>query len=284
MDDVSIAPGPNYDKAKFSLWHPEDAGPLHAVVVLMPGSNQDGRPDVRDPFWQDFARRNNVALMGCYFTDAPHDLAFIENYANAAQGSGQALLDALQALSNRAQHPELANAPLLLWGVSAGGEFNYEFTAWKAERVIGFIVNKGGIYFSALLPSAARRVPGLFYSGELDLDSRKRVISGLFALNRRAGALWAFAEEPNVSHDDKRSRELAAIFFESVLPLRLDASSSEGALQPLDEGSGFLGDPVRMTFRPATEEATETELTAWLPSERVARAWQAVVRGEPIDR
>ncbi len=47
--------------------------------------------------------------------------------------------------------PEIAQAPLLLWGMSAGGEFNYEFVAWKPERVAAFVVNKGGIYYSALL-------------------------------------------------------------------------------------------------------------------------------------
>jgi hypothetical protein len=161
--------------------------------------------------WQAFAIRNEIALIGCHFTDKAHEEPFIENYANASQGSGQVLLDALIAFSRRSDHPELVNAPLLLWGFSAGGEFNYEFTAWKPERVAAFVVNKGGIYFSALLP-AARRVPGLLFVGEQDLESRKRIISGLFALNRRAGALWAFAEEPNVGHVVGRSQEMAAIF------------------------------------------------------------------------
>jgi hypothetical protein len=276
VTDISFAAGANYDKAKFRLWRPEGAQSIRAVVVLMPGSNQDGRPDVHDPFWQNFARRNNVALVGCYYTIAP-------NYVKAAQGSGQALLEALQVFSGRFQHLQLENAPLLLWGFSAGGEFNYEFTAWKPERVIAFIVNKGGVYFSTLLPSAARRVPGLLLSGERDSDSRKRTISALFALNRRAGALWAFAEEPNASHEIMRSREIAAIFFESVLPLRLGAPPSAGTLQPLDERSGFLGDPARMTFRPATEKGEGTEATSWLSTDRVARARQALLLRKPIE-
>ncbi len=170
MLDETVAPGANYDKADFRLWYPDSAKFLRAVVVLVPGSNADGRSDVGDRFWQTFASRNDVALIGCRFTDKPHEEAFVENYANAAQGSGQALLDALTAFSGRSDHPELANAPLLLWGMSAGGQFNYEFTAWKPERVVAFVVNKGGIYFSALLPAAARRVPGLLFVGDEDLD------------------------------------------------------------------------------------------------------------------
>ena len=70
-------------------------------------------------------------------------------------------------------------------------QFNYEFVAWKPERVAAFVVNKGGIYYTALAPKAAREVPGLLFIGEKDLDSRINMISGLAALNRRGGALWA---------------------------------------------------------------------------------------------
>jgi len=285
--DEAAAPGANYDKAEFRLWYPDNARVLRAVVVLVPGWDADGRPDVGDQFWQAFASRNDIALIGCRFTDKPHDEAFIQHYANAAQGSGQALLDALTAFSKRSDHPELANAPLLLWGMSAGGEFNYEFTAWKPERVVAFVVNKGGIYFSALLPAAARHVPGFLFVGRDDLEWRKRIIAGLFALNRRAGALWAFAEEPNVAHVVGRSQEMAAIFFEAVLPLRLGSpasAASSAPLAPLEERSGTLGDVAQSSIRPASQGATPTQLTAWFPTERVARAWQALMRREPFER
>jgi hypothetical protein len=287
MLEEAAAPGANYDKAEFSLWYPDNARFLRAVLVLVPGSNADGRPDVGERFWQAFASRNDLALIGCRFTDKPHDDAFIENYANAAQGSGQALLDALSAFSKRSDHPELANAPLLLWGMSAGGEFNYEFTAWKPERVVAFVVNKGGIYFSALLPAAARHVPGFLFVGEEDMESRKRIIAGLFALNRRAGALWAFAEEPNIGHVVGRSQEMSAIFFDAVLPLRLGTPAdpaSSAPLTALDVRSGILGDVVQRSFRPASDSSTPTHLTAWFPTERVGRAWQALLRGEPFER
>ena len=78
-----------------------------------------------------------------------------------------------------------------MWGRSAGGQFNYEFVAWKPERVLAFVVNKGGIYYSALLPKAAREVPGMLFIGGKDLAFRNNTIAGLFAVNRRGGALWA---------------------------------------------------------------------------------------------
>ncbi len=147
----------------------------------MPGSNGDGRGDVDDPVWQAFAKKQRLALLGVRLTDKPHDQPVNEQYANASEGSGQALLDALAAFATKSHRAELAAAPLLLWGMSAGGEFNYEFVAWRPERVIGFIVNKGGIYFTALTSPAARRVPGLLFIGGKDLDSSKDTIRGLFA-------------------------------------------------------------------------------------------------------
>lgn len=181
--DEAAPPGDNYDKADFRLWYPKDAARLQAVLVLVPGSNGDGRSAVDDPVWQAFATSHNLALVGCRFTDKPHDQGFIEQYINVSKGSGQALLDALGRFGKRAAHAELETAPLLLWGMSAGGQFNYEFVAWKPERVIAFVVNKGGIYYSALLSQAARSVPGILFVGGKDLEFRTNIIVGLFAVS-----------------------------------------------------------------------------------------------------
>ena len=286
--DETVAPGNNYDKAEFRLWLPEYGGPLQGILVLLPGSNGDGRPMVDDQVWQGFASRHMLALVGCRLTDKPNDQPVIEQYVNASQGSGQALLDALAAFGRRSKHPELASAPLLLWGMSAGGEFNYEFVAWKPERVIAFVVNKGGIYYSALVPRAARNVPGMLFVGGKDLEFRTNTIVGLFAVNRRAGALWALAEEPGAAHVVGRSRDMSILFFEDVLGLRVEPpgadSNQQPGLRPIAEKSGFVGDFKSKTFKAAAEGGTPNYPTAWLPTLRVARAWQALVTDLPFDQ
>jgi poly(3-hydroxybutyrate) depolymerase len=281
--DVTIRPGANYDRAAFRLWMPARTEAIRAVAVLVPGSNGDGRPEVTDPAWEAFATRNHVALVACQFTDRAHDQAFIEQYVKASGGSGQALLDALSDLAARAGRPELADAPLLLWGMSAGGQFNYEFTAWKPERVMAFVVNKGGIYYTALTPPASRAVPGLLFTGEKDLWSRNDTVAGIFAVNRRAGALWAIAEEPGVAHVVGRSRDVTLVFFEEVLRLRFDAQHPN-VPRPLAEKDGFIGDVRARTTSPASENAGASGPTAWLPTERVAQAWLSMVTGQPIGR
>jgi dienelactone hydrolase len=283
--DEAAQPGDNYDKAEFRLWYPSDARTLRAILVLVPGSNGDGRSAVDDPVWQEFAQRHHLALVGCRLTDKPHEQNFIEHYVNVSRGSGQAFLDALAAFASHAQHPELASAPLLLWGMSAGGQFNYEFVAWKPERVIAFVVNKGGIYYSALLSQAARSVPGVLFVGGKDLEFRTNTIVGLFALNRRAGALWALAEEPAAGHIVGRSRDLALMFFEDVLPLRLGEESdgaSTATLRAMDERSGFLGDFKTKAASPLGASGTPNYPTAWLPTARLAHAWEAMMNEKPF--
>jgi poly(3-hydroxybutyrate) depolymerase len=278
--DEAAAPGKNYDKAEFRLWYPDSAASLAAAVILVPGSNGDGRSSVDDPVWQAFATKHSLALVGCHFTDKPHEQNFIEEYANVSQGSGQALLDTMAVFATRSKHAELSSAPFLLWGMSAGGQFNYEFAAWKAERVIAFVVNKGGIYYTALAPRAARAVPGMLFIGGKDLDSRIDIIRGLFALNRRGGALWTIAEEPGVAHMVGRSRDVGIIFFEDVMSLRL----GKNGLQALNETTGFLADPKLKSFRPVTEGKAPPYPVGWLPTERVARAWLAMETEKPFEQ
>ncbi len=280
--DQTIPPGENFDKAEFRLWLPADPGALRGVVVLMPGSNGDGRSQVSDSVWQQFATRNKLALVGVHLNDKPHDQSFIEDYVNVSHGSGQALLDALAMFASTTKRPDVATAPLLLWGMSAGGEFNYEFVNWKPERVAAFVVNKGGIYYTALASRAARNVPGILFIGGKDLDSRITTISGLSAVNRRGGALWALAEEPGAAHIVGRSRDVAMALFEDVLAMRLDPAHP-ATLKPVPDHSGFIADVRQKTFQPIASAGTSTEGTAWLPTERVARAWQAMVTDKPFD-
>lgn len=277
--DDSIPPGANFDKAQFRLWLPPSSGTVRGTVVLVPGSNGDGRAMAQDTVWQAFAAKNKLAIVACRFTDKPHDQNFIEDYVNVSHGSGQALLDILTKFGSQTKHPELATAPLLFWGMSAGGQFDYEFATWKPERVVAFVVNKGGIYYTALTPRATREVPALLFIGGKDLESRVNTITGLFALNRRGGALWALTEEPSAAHVVGRSRDLSIVFFDDVLAQRLGDGPS---LKALTEKAGFVGDYHTKTIAPIGDSKLPAYPTSWLPSDRVAKAWQAVINDKDI--
>ncbi len=273
-----VAPtGNNYDIAEFRFWAP-DAGPLQAIAVLVPGSNGDGRGAAEDTVWQAFARSHHVALVACHFKDKEHPQSFIEAYVNVSQGSGQALIDAINKFAARSKHPELATAPFLMWGMSAGGQFNYEFNAWKPERVAAFVVNKGGIYFSAMVSPEARATPGILFTGGTDLESRVWMINGLFAVNRRGGALWALTNQPGVGHVIGMSRDMAIAFYDDILPMRIGPN---GTLKPVAAQSGFTGDLKTKTFAPIGDGKQATEPNSWLPTERIAKIWQTIETSKP---
>jgi poly(3-hydroxybutyrate) depolymerase len=275
--DETVPPGANFNNADFRLWLPANAGPVRAIVLLVPGSNGDARDETGDAAWQAFAVKHQLALVGVHLTDK--ERSPFEEYANVSKGSGQAILDSISAFAAKSKHPEMANAPLFLWGMSAGGEVNYELVAWKPERVAAFVVNKGGIYYTALASKASRAVPGLLFIGGKDLESRIDIITGLFALNRRGGALWALAEEPDVPHVVGKSKDLTMMFFEDVMAARLGSGNT---LEPMSEADGLVADIHAKTFGPAPAKFDANKTTAWLPTERVAKGWQAMETGKPV--
>ena len=277
--------GENYEVADFRLWYPENVSRIRAVLVLTPGSNGDGRNQALDRVWETFATEHNLALVGVSLRDkAPRGI--FENYVDVARGSGDAFLTAMRNFARESGHAELATAPFLLWGMSAGGEFNYEMTLWKPDRVVAFIVNKGGIYWHALGSPEARAVPGILFVGGQDLDSRIGTIFGLFALNRRGGAIWAFSSEPCAGHVVGKSQELAMMFYADMLKARLDgaATNADGTpkLNTLTEASGLIGNITDFSYGPAGERANTNLTTSWLPNERIAKGWQNIALGRPV--
>jgi pimeloyl-ACP methyl ester carboxylesterase len=267
--DVQIPSGANYQTAAFRLWCPAGHEPLKGILVLVPGSNGDGRPAVNDEVWQAFATQQRLALLGCCFTDKPHPNMNIEAYAMASHGSGQALLDAIPQLASQIARPEIGQLPLLLWGHSAGGQFNYEFACAYPGRVLTFIVNKGGYYFTHLAPEPTRQIPGLFFIGERDDDFRRWSIQGIFAVNRQAGARWALATEPAAGHEEGQTRELALAWFQSLLENPAPTDAQLGHLSTKD-------------IHPASQPSPkpDQQLTSWLPDHTFARRWQTFTKGE----
>ncbi len=271
--DASVPAGNNYDKAEFRLWIPESVEKVHAVLVLVPGSNGDGRDQVDTPLWRELAKEQGLALVALYMTDKMHEDMFIEHYVNVREGSGDAFLTALDELAGLSGHAEIATAPLLLWGMSAGGEFNYEFAVWRPERVAAFVVNKGGIYYSALASSAARQVPGLFFVGTDDLAFRNDIIRGIFSMNRRAHAQWALLEQKGVDHAVAGSDLIAADFYRDVLQARL---SADGKLKTLSIENGYFCDPASGDCIPAATAEAPREPVSWLATGALAEIWKKV--------
>jgi len=205
--------------AQFEMWVPDilkdKVKKPKATIVCTSGSNSDGRGYTSDKKWQEFAEAERCALVGTFFMDK--DPTGIEGYCKAHEESGECLLWAMRAFQKDLAIIGLEQAPLLLYGHSAGGQFNYEMNAAYPNRVGAFVVNKGGIYYSALVPELARYTPGLFILGKKDDQWRQDIIRGLVAVNRRGGAkTWALVQE-ECGHEENNSEDISRKFFKQVL-------------------------------------------------------------------
>lgn len=274
MLEDSIMNGQNFEKAAFRLWIGKQTQKVRGIIVLVPGSNGDGRNMVESASWQALANKNNMALLGCNFRDKRGPNMAIEQYADVKNGSGQAMLDVLSRMSTKIGHTEINKAPLAFWGMSAGGEFNYEFAVWKPERVITFVVNKGGVYYTALAPEATRAIPGIFLTGEVDNPYRNNIVKGIYSINRRFGAKWMFAEEPGVGHQFTDSEAFVLDLFEQIIPMRL---TDNGQLKPITQ-AGYLGlNDSREIIEPAKNQRFKG-ITSWFPNKGLAERWLELIR------
>src|SRR5215213_2698326 len=222
----------NFTEARFRLWLPENVKQVRGIFVLAPGYQRDGLTLVNEPRWQQLATKWNFGLLGCTLRDYKGD------YYLADKGTGRALLEALEKLSVETKHPEIKEAPLAMWGHSAGGQFNYNFTSWAPERVIGFVAVKGA-YYEAETDARSRSVPALFFIGEKDEVIRIKNITAVFEKNRSQGAVWCLAVEPNEGHGVGKTLDFALAFFDGLIPLRLDPKQSR--LRNVDHLPAWLG-------------------------------------------
>ncbi|MDG1438206.1 MAG: hypothetical protein P8P98_04460 [Emcibacteraceae bacterium] len=277
--DVTMKPSAVHNMSAFRMWTPTGVDKFRGILMLNPGSNGDGRPQVDDEYWQTFAKKHNFAIMATFLTDSPHPNMMIEDYIKVSEGSGAAIIGAIDHFANVTGHEELSYAPFLLWGMSAGGEINHEIAAWIPERVIAFVVNKGGYYYSAVPPEATRQTPGLYSIGLDDLPSRNTMIKGMYLTNRRAGALWTLAEEKGVAHEVADSRNLATAYYETIMKMRMvDGALGYKALKAVTEDMGTVGNIYNHTI--GAEEGVRNEDTTWLPSEDFAKKWLVHVTKE----
>jgi len=270
--DVSLPAGNNFEIAKFRLWLPHGEPTIQALLIIVPGYNGDGRNEAGDSLWQVFAQKHRLAIMACYFKDYENPEVW---YRQASKGSGQALLDGIHKFALKTGKPALDNMPLILWGTSAGGQFNYEFACWRPHKVLSFVVNKGGYYHTCIASKATQNTPGLFFFAEHDLYYRKNIIKGIFSVNRRLGALWTLIEEKNIGHGVGASKKLSISYFNSIIPMRLSATDR---LTEVKDHDFYLGDWETKQTNVCTKHSRQNHLTVWIPDSVFAEVWEELYR------
>jgi pimeloyl-ACP methyl ester carboxylesterase len=260
---------PDLQAAQFRVWIPDAAKPVRGMIALVPGANGDGRGDANAGDWQALATELGFGLIACRFDSGVKDGV---GYSYAAKGSGKTLLTALEKFAAEHKRPEVAKAPLLLWGHSAGGQFNYNFACWKPERTIAFVVNEGGSCYETPSTPQTRATPAILFAGEKDTPVRVNTITDLFLKGRSRGALWALCLEKGLGHSVGPSRQIAQQFFRAIVAMRLPADASAGNLKALNQSAGLLaarkGEAV-----PAAQYKGSLRDASWLPDAATAALW-----------
>lgn len=254
--------------------------PIRAVIIALGGPDVSGfvtgkrisppdRPAALESSLQSLgtslralARSSRVALLGSSVIAMPSSVA-----------SDDRILNAVTSLATLSGHPELANAPLLLIGLSAGSPEAAGLVSRHPERSIGLMVRVPTSVAQLHAPEALA-VPTFVMQAEEDTRNNDRV-RPVFEDNRARNGLWALAVEPGIDHAEPTSDGNAAMvgWIGAALARRLPAAPG-GPLTSLGESTGWLGHQTTLEIAPWDAFTGIRTQASWLLSETVALAWQ----------
>lgn len=260
--------GDNFGVAEFRLWIPDNISNVKAILVLSSSYNSNGLGLVNSEEWQTFAKQNSLSLLSVHLKDTNQTTS----YTSASNGSGDALLKALDTIAYKNNISYISKLPFLIQGYSAGGVFSYYFSDFKPERTIAFANIRGGAV--GLTSDANNNVPGLMLLGENDAVSRNQNMGAVVLSKRDKGGLFGYAIEPDVDHfgDLGPSWELIRAFFIAVLNKRL--ATNANTLKDIPENTGWLGNNATREIFTFDDYPNPTKEASWLIDESFALKWK----------
>lgn len=269
------------EDAVFHLWLPDSAEAVKGLVVM--SGHGSGEALYRHPQLRALARELHLGLF-----------KFVGNPVQRGFWPRSLLDERLLAFGERCGHPELARAPLFLYGHSNGTGFSALFPAAAGTRVWAWVSMRPGITFQVYQPGAAY-VPGLVIFGEDDpflaRPSKEENLAVVPLMRKRHQAVWCFAVEPKTGHGPgEKTWPLVLSFlrhtFAARVPAEAGSRNGPAALQALAVESGCLGqnwDPAKggyqaLAVAPFAAFAGDKSSASWLVSAAFAADWQQFQR------
>lgn len=279
--DFTLTAQEVYQIGPTAVYVPTGAGPIRGAIVVLGGPltsglvtgepiSSPGLPPEHEQGLQSMgadlralARSARVALIGT------RTIA-MENSPVSDDGIFAALANA----ATLAGRPELAGAPVLMVGLSAGSPEAAGLASRHPERAIGLLV-RVPTAVTALTPGPASGVPAFVMQAQLDQIDRNAAVRSTFSANRSQGALWALGVELAVAHEDVSSlgNGTMAGWLASVLEVRLPASSG-APLVALAESSGWLGNQATLDIAGWADYPGDRTSASWLLSAPEAASWK----------
>lgn len=265
------------EEVKFDLWIPESVKTARGIVVM--SGHGSGENLFKHPELRKMAAELKLAVF-----------KFVGNPMQRGFWPRSLLYDRLKQYGEKAGHPELAHAPLFLYGHSNGTGFSAIFTATEGSRVWGWVSMRPGITFQVYQPGAAQ-VPGLVIFGENDdfltRPSKEENLTVVEVMRKKHAALWTSTVEPKTSHGPgEKTWPLVFSFLRHTFTARVpaEADPSQGPVKltiPAVE-TGSLGknwDPAvggyqTLITAPFASYSGDKATASWLVNEAFAKDWQ----------
>jgi pimeloyl-ACP methyl ester carboxylesterase len=269
-----------YLSAEYQLWIPDQVQTLRGLLVRQHGCGDlaagTGLDHAKDLQWQALAAKHQFALLGTQILMGDRHC---DDWAYIDRGSGEAFMKAINDLAQKSQHPELETIPWAMWGHSGGADWAAQMLQKYPDRTIGAVaVRCGAVTFPEKADPKMMGVPFLLAIAQKEdavVDECRDLPKRVFAQYRKAGALWALAEEANGTHDVGDSRLLAIPYLDALITARLPINGT--TLRAIDISQGWLGNLASGEITPANQDQGDALAAAWLPNEETARKWQQYV-------
>jgi hypothetical protein len=269
------------EEARFDLWLPAGVPVVKGLVVI--SGHGSGDPLFRRRDLRELAAELGLGLV-----------CFVGNPVQRGFWPRSLLFDRLAAFAATSGHPELAHAPLFLYGHSNGTGFSAVFAAAAPQRVWGFVSMRPGITFQVYQPRAAE-VPGLVIFGEDDpflaRPSRGENLAVVPTLRRNHAALWNMAVEPKTGHGPgEKTWPLVYSFLRHSFHARVPAAADPRvapvalvALRPEDghlggNWNGDVGGHQTLATAPFATFSGDRTTASWLVTAAYAADWRAFQR------
>lgn len=192
-----------------------------------------------------------------------------------AGGRSNALVVLLQRFAEESGHPEVKDAPLLLWGHSAAGVFVSTFAAAHPQRTIAFVAYHSGVAGDL---EVLRRIPALLLAGGKDTQVSAEGIQAVWKNGRSVASPWTLAIEPDAEHGGeehlKKANDLVIPWIMAVLDQRLSPDGT--TLRAVTDGSAWMANNRTGDVAPAPAFSASKAEASWLPDESSSRGWRIV--------
>ena len=290
--EASEQPGELIFPVKYTIWIPAGVETLRGIVVHQhgcgEGSCSSGLTGAYDLHWQALAKKHDCALLSPSY-EQPQN-ADCQMWCDPRNGSAATFDRSLVDLGKLSGHPELASAPLALWGHSGGGHWCGGIVMTQPERVAAAWLRSGVPLLEAnpdrptikphTLPEAALAVPMMCNPGTKEgvtvKDGRFAKVwpanLAFFDQIRGRGGLLGVAIDPLTAHECGNSRYLAIPWLDKCLELRLPQQPGQ-PLRKISLDGAWLAEPTGTTATPAAKFEGDPLQAAWFPDASIAQAW-----------